>query len=168
MGLLDIIKSAGDAKMDIMNKIMNPNGDGMYGKASQFLGGLEQRKNELFNPRSTTLGALGFGQADSIRGMGQIPRIREFQAADSAKMMQNSLASIGANIPAAGMVSQGSMDLSTPDLTSPFMPNPVDFYDPLAEEQAALEAQAAQSAPGVLTDPYQYAPSAGMLDMGSN
>ena len=62
MGLLDIFRQAGDAKLDIMNKFMNPNGDGMYGKASQFLGRIEDRKNELFNPATSTLGALVLGK----------------------------------------------------------------------------------------------------------
>ena len=74
--------------MDIMNKFMNPNGDGMYGKASQFLGKIEDRKNELFNPETSTLGALGFGQRNfDLPGVGlEIPKIEEMRAADTAKM----------------------------------------------------------------------------------
>jgi hypothetical protein len=168
MGLLDIFKAAGDAKMDIMNKFMDPNGDGMYGKASQFLGGIEDRKNELFNPATSTLGALGFGQNNyGLAGAGQMPQIEEMQAADSAKMMQNSLASIGANIPAAGMVSLGQMDLSTPDMTNPFVGTPIDFDSAAKREKEKMLLEEASQSSGMLNDPNQFTPTpeAGVLDM---
>ena len=166
--MLDIFRQAGDAKLDIMNKFMNPNGDGMYGKASQFLGRIEDRKNELFNPATSTLGALGFGQNNfGIRGAGEMPQIEEMQAADTAKMMQNSLASIGAVNPSAGMVSLGQLDLSTPDMTSPFVSTPIEFDTAAKREREKLLLEEASQSSGLLTDPNQFTPTpeAGMLRM---
>ena len=175
MGLLDIFKAAGDAKMDIMDKFMNPNGDGMYGKASQFLGGIEDRKNELFNPATSTLGALGFGQNNfDMPGVGlEIPRIEEMRAADTAKMMQNSLASIGAVNPSAGLVSDGLVDLSTPIPRSPFVSSEVPRTtgaDALGAELSAEDERREREMSlmrGVLEDPNTYTPTpeAGMLRM---
>jgi hypothetical protein len=175
MGLLSVIQSAGAAKSNIMNKFMNPNGDGMYGKASQFLGGIEDRKNELFNPATSTLGALGFGQNNfDMPGVGrEIPRIEEMRAADTAKMMQNSLLSIGAVNPSAGMVSDGLVDLSTPIPRSPFVSSAVprttgadalkaDLY---GEDERRQREQSLMR--GMLEDPNTYTPTpeAGMLRM---
>lgn len=165
MGLLDIFKAAGDAKTDIINRFTKP--DGMYGKASQFLGGIEERKNELFNPAISTLGALGFGQNNfAIRGAGEIPQIEEMRAADTAKMMQNSLASIGAVNPSAGMVSDGLVDLSTPIPQSPFAGTPIDFDSAAKREKDMLLEEASQGT-GMLNDPNQFTttPEAGILRM---
>ena len=174
MQLLDIIRQAGDAKMNIMNKFMNPNGDGMYGKASQFLGGIEDRKNELFNPETSTLGALGFGQNNfAIRGAGEMPQIEEMRAADTAKMMQNSLASIGAVNPSAGLVSDGLVDLSTPIPRSPFVESEVPRTtgaDALGAELSAEDERREREMSlmrGMLEDPNTYTPTpeGGMLRM---
>jgi len=168
MGLLSIFKAAGDAKANIMNKFMDPNGDGMYGKASQFLGGIEDRKNELFNPETSALGALGFGQNNfSLRGAGEMPRIEEMRAADTAKMMQNSLLSIGAINPSAGMVSDGLVDLSTPIPSEVPRTTGADalenkFYGEDERRQKELSLMR-----GMLEDPNTYTPTpeAGMLRM---
>lgn len=168
MGLLSIFKAAGDAKANIMGKFMDPNGDGMYGKASQFLGGIEDRKNELFNPATSTLGALGFGQNDfSLRGAGEMPRIEEMRAADTAKMMQNSLLSIGAINPSAGMVSDGLVDLSTPIPQSPFAGAPIDFDTAAKRESEMRLMEDASQGSGMLEDPNTYTPTpeAGVLRM---
>lgn len=168
MGLVDIFKAAGNAKMDIMNKFMDPNGDGMYGKASQFLGGIEDRKNELFNPATSTLGALGFGQNNfGIRGAGEMPQIEEMRAADTAKMMQNSLASIGAVNPSAGMVSDGLVDLSTPIPQNPFVGTSIDFDSAAKREKEKMLLEEASQSSGMLNDPNQFTPTpeAGVLDM---
>lgn len=175
MGLLDIFRQAGDAKMNIMNKFMDPNGDGMYGKASQFLGGIEDRKNELFNPETSTLGALGFGQRNfDLPGVGlEIPKIEEMRAADTAKMMQNSLASIGAVNPSAGLVSDGLVDLSTPIPRSPFVESEVPRTtgaDALGAELSAEDERREREMSlmrGMLEDPSTYTPTpeAGMLRM---
>lgn len=175
MGLLDIIRQAGDAKMNIMNRFMNPNGDGMYGKASQFLGKIEDRKNELFNPETSTLGALGFGQRNfDLPGVGlEIPKIEEMRAADTAKMMQNSLASIGAVNPSAGLVSDGLVDLSTPIPRSPFVESEVPRTtgaDALGAELSAEDERREREMSlmrGALEDPNTYTPTpeGGMLRM---
>ena len=168
MGLLDIFRQAGDAKLDIMSKFMDPNGDGMYGKASQFLGGIEDRKNELFNPATSTLGALGFGQNNfGIRGAGETPQIEEMRAADTAKMMQNSLASIGAVNPSAGMVSDGLVDLSTPIPQNPFVGTPIEFDSAAKREKERMLLEEANQSSGMLNDPNQFTPTpeAGVLDM---
>jgi len=175
MGLLGIFKAAGEAKSNIMNKFMDPNGDGMYGKASQFLGGIEDRKNELFDPSTSALGALGFGQNNfNMPGVGlEIPRIEEMRAADTAKMMQNSLLSAGAVNPSAGMVTDGLVDLSTPIPKSPFVDSEVprttgadalnnEFYGEDERRQKELSLMR-----GMLEDPNTYTPTpeAGMLRM---
>jgi hypothetical protein len=168
MNLLEIFKAAGDAKMSIMDRFMNPNGDGLYGKASQFVDSIDERKNEIFNPAESKLGALGFGQNDfTLREAGKIPQIQKLQAADTSKLMQNSLASIGANIPAAGMVSLGSMDLSTPDTTSPFISTPIEFDSASKRQAEELLLEEATQGSGMLNDPNQYTPTpeAGALDM---
>ena len=174
MGLVDIFRSAGQAKMNIMNKFMDPNGDGMYGKASQFLGGIEGRKNEMFNPETSKLGALGFGQSNfDLRSLGQIPQIKEMRAQDTAKMMQNSLASIGAVNPSAGMVNDYMADLSTPIPQSPFIQSPVPRTTGSENLGSEFETEDEQRRKqqslmrGRLEDPNTYTPppEAGVLRM---
>ena len=91
-----------------------------------------------------------------------MPQIEEMQAADTAKM-QNPLASIGAVNPSAGMVSLGQLDLSTPDMTSPF----VSTYRVRQQKEREIVVEEASQSSGLLTDPNQFTPTpeAGMLRM---
>ena len=83
-------------------------------------------------------------------------------------MMQKSLASIGATIPAANMVSLGAMDLSTPNLTSPFVEAPpIDFDTAAKRETEMMLMEEASQGRGMLEDPNNFLPTpeAGMLRM---
>lgn len=161
MGLLSIIAGASKAKEDILNSFADT------GFARAITGqrdNLIQAKGDMLNP---AMRSLGFGNADTIT----MPAVRNFDtgmAADSAKLMQSTLASGGIINPAAGMVQLGAMDLQTPDMTKFFSPAQDDGYmTPLEREAEAVRLEQASQGTGMLNDPNQFTPTpeAGVLRM---
>lgn len=161
MGLLSIIAGASKAKEDILNKFTDTGfGRAVTGQRDAMV----QAKGDMLSP---AMRSLGFGNADTIT----LPSVRNFDtgmAADSAKLMQSTLASGGIINPSAGMVQLGAMDLQTPDMTKFFSPAEDDGYmTPLEREAERFRLEEASQGTGMLNDPNQFTPTpeAGVLRM---
>lgn len=110
IGLLGVYKKAEDAKSRFMDSYSRPESGGFMDSVQGLRNGLVQAKGDLV---SQPMRDIGFGNADQIIA----PPVENFdsgQAANSGKMMQASLNSIGAYNPAAGMTNLGDLDLSLP------------------------------------------------------
>jgi hypothetical protein len=164
IGLLGVYKKAEDAKSRFMDSYSRPESGGFMDSVQGIRNGLVQAKGDLV---SQPMRDIGFGNADRIKAR-PVENFDSGQAANSGRMMQASLNSIGAYNPAAGMTNLGDLDLRLPSRAQ-YSPATNDGYmTPV--ERMTIEAEQAEQNEMMLLDnigskEYMPSPQGGALRM---